>query len=86
MGLKQKNPICGVKKNKSFFYAINTAKFYFSHMPFKVVSAGYFGPMFQNLHVSICNYGYLSIDSQKKVKNNFFSCNSEFLISAHLKV
>ena len=36
-----------VKKNKPFFYAINTAKFNFFHMVFKVVSAGYFGQVFQ---------------------------------------
>ena len=42
-------------------------------MVFKVVSDGYFGQIFQNLHVSICNYGFLSTDSQKKVKNNFFT-------------
>ena len=42
-------------------------------MIFKVVSAGYFGQIFQNLDVSICNYGFLSIDGQKKVKNNFLT-------------
>ena len=70
---KKSNAIYGVKKNKPYFYAINLAKFNFSHMVFKVVSAGYFGQIFQNLHVSICNYGFLSIDGQKKVKNNFLT-------------
>ena len=42
-------------------------------MVFKVVSAGYLGQIVQNLHVSICNYGFLSIDDQKKVKDNFFT-------------
>ena len=41
-------------------------------MVFKVVSAGYFGQVIQNLHVPICNYGFLSIDGQEKVKKNFF--------------
>ena len=66
MGLKKNNTIYGLKKNKPFSYAINIAKFNFSHVVFKVVSAGYFGQIFQNLHVSICNYGFLSIDGQKK--------------------
>ena len=42
-------------------------------MVFKVVSDGYFGQIFQNLHVSICNYRFLSIDGQKKAKNNFLT-------------
>ena len=41
-------------------------------MVFKVVPGGYFGYIFQNLHVSIYNYGFLSIDGQKKMENNFF--------------
>ena len=69
---KKNNVIYGVKKNKPFFYVTKTAKFNFSHMVFKVVSAGYFGQIFQNLHVPICNYGFLNINGQKKVKNNFF--------------
>ena len=80
--MKKQCNLRGKKEQAIFLCHKHTKIQFFSYG----VTAGYFGQIFQNLHVSICNSGFLSIDGQKKVKNNFFIKLVKLLISAHLKV